>query len=118
MTINEELLHAGFTLRPDDVVRLSESPEMDSFAELIHEAFPSVKAKPMYPGFPKQVMDMDDSEYRLDQMLHYFSTYDMELLTGEPVYHGWLPDVYDLEQIEDDEIRYRAQEIHSGTVGF
>ncbi len=108
LTINEELLHAGFTLKPDDVARLAASPEMDSFAELIREALPAVKAKPMYPDFPKQVMEMKESEFRFHQLVHYFSTYGMEFLTGDPVIHGWLPDVKETEKTKPDETLLKA----------
>lgn len=56
----------------------------------------------MYPGFPKQVMEMDEAKYRFDQLLHYASTYGVEMfinstleLLGDNqriyVSEGWLP---------------------------
>lgn len=47
---------------------------------------------PMYPGFPSQVIDMDEASFRLDQVLHYFSTYGVEMLFGVEVSRGWLPE--------------------------
>jgi hypothetical protein len=46
----------------------------------------------MYPNFPQEVLDMDEAQYRCDQLCHYFSTYGIELLTGREVKKGWLPE--------------------------
>ena len=91
VTANENLRSLGYVLRPDDVVRLAVSPSLDGFYQAVKELVPDVKAKPIYPGFPKQVMEMDAAVFRLHQMIHYFSTYGVELLTGEKVQKGWLP---------------------------
>ena len=58
VTANENLRSLGYVLRPDDVVRLAVSPSLDGFYQAVKELVPDVKAKPIYPGFPKQVMEM------------------------------------------------------------
>ena len=50
----------------------------------------------MYPGFPAQVLEMSEDDFRLDQIRHYASTYGVELISaalGTPVEvgEGWLP---------------------------
>ena len=92
MTVNENLASLGFTLRPDDIVRLSVSESLYGFFAQIKALVPDVKAQPMYPGFPQQVMEISEAEFRMHQMLHYFSTYGIESLTGMPVSRGWLPE--------------------------
>ena len=36
----------------------------------------------MYPGFPTQVLEMDEADFRLDQARHYASTYGVELISA------------------------------------
>ena len=82
VTANENLMSLGYTLRPDDIARLSVSASLRGFFEHMKALVPDVKAEPMYPGFPQQVMEMDEAEFRMHQMLHYFTTYGVEFLTG------------------------------------
>ena len=93
MTVNEELRNLGYTLRPADILRLAGSPSLIGFADHFRSLLPSVDAAPMYPDFPKQVMEMDEAEFRMHQMIHYFSTYGLEDLFGTEIRRGWLPDV-------------------------
>ncbi len=92
ITLNENLQSLGYTLRPDDIVRLSASPSLQGFWEHVRALVPDVTAEPMYPGFPQEVMDMSEAEFRMHQMIHYFSTYGLEQLTGKKVGKGWLPE--------------------------
>ena len=92
VTVNENLQSLGFTLRPADILRLAASPSLEGFYEAVKALVPDVKDKPMYPGFPQQVMEMDEAEFRLHQMIHYFTTYGLESLLGKEVSKGWLPD--------------------------
>ena len=92
LTLNENLRSLGFALRPDDIVRLAASPSLFTFFEEIEALVPSVEADPMYPGFPQQVMEMSEAEFRMHQMIHYFSTYGLESLLGQQVRRGWLPE--------------------------
>ena len=92
LTVNENLASIGYTLRPDDIARLSVSESMYGFFEQLKALTPDVTAEPMYPGFPQQVLEMSEAEFRMHQMLHYFSTYGIECLTGKSVSKGWLPE--------------------------
>lgn len=92
VTLNENLRSMGYVLKPDDLLRLAASPSLEGFFEAFRALVPEVTAKPMYPGFPQQVMEMSEAEFRLHQMMHYFSTYDVELLLGKEVKRGWLPE--------------------------
>ena len=100
MTVNEELLAVGYTLSPRDVITLAKSEDMDGFAARIREYAGSVDAKPMYPDFPNQVMNMDECVFRFHQLLHYLSTYGVEEITGISVTRGWLPEVQDTEKTQ------------------
>jgi hypothetical protein len=102
ITMNQEIHSLGYTLTPAGIVMLAKSDEVNNFFNLIKDAIGDVKAKPMYPNFPTQVMDMDEATFRFHQLMHYFSTYGAELFTGQPVSKGWLPEVEDTDKIKDD----------------
>lgn len=102
MTINEELRQFGYTLTPDGIRMLANSSHREAFLDRIKEMNGSVDAKPMYPDFPNQVMNMNEATFRLHQMIHYFSTYGIEWLTGEDVDKGWVPNVESTEKTEKD----------------
>ena len=91
VTMNENLQALGYTLSPMDIAEIAVSPSLDGFYDKVKGMMDAVKAAPMYPGFPEQVMEMDEAVFRFHQMVHYFSTYGMELLFGVEVKHGWLP---------------------------
>ena len=93
VTVNEELRNLGYTLAPGDLLLLAGSPSLFSFAEHFRSLLPDVTAPPMYPDFPLQVMEMEEAEFRLHQLAHYFSTYGLEKFFGVEVKRGWLPDV-------------------------
>lgn len=92
VTVNENLQSLGYTLKPEELLKLSVSPSLYAFYEDVKKLVPDVLAEPMYPGFPQQVMEMSEAEFRMHQMMHYFSTYGLELLFGAEVKRGWLPD--------------------------
>lgn len=102
VTVNENLRSLGFVLRPADILRLAVSPSLYTFYQDVKELVPDVKAQPMYPGFPQQVLEMSEAEFRFHQAMHYFSTYNMELLTGCEVSRGWLPDYDGPERTQRD----------------
>ena len=91
VTLNENLKALGYMLAPTDIVALSVSPSLDGFYSKVVGMMDEVKAQPMYPGFPEQVMEMDEAIFRFHQLVHYFSTYGMEQLFGVSVKRGWLP---------------------------
>ena len=109
VTVNEELRNLGYTLRPADLLLLAKSPSLNSFAQHFRSLLPSVDAPPMYPDFPEQVMKMDEAEFRMHQMIHYFSTYDLEALFGVEVSRGWLPDVASTPESESDDSLFAAK---------
>lgn len=104
ITCNQELNTYGYTLKPEGIIFLAQC-DTQGMATLLSEfkdIVGDVKAKPMYPNFPTQVMEMDEATFRFHQVCHYFSTYGMEWLTGLGVSRGWLPDVEDTEKTKKD----------------
>lgn len=91
VTMNENLQSLGYVLAPPDLAAIAVSPSLDGFYDEIRGMLDVIKAEPMYPGFPKQVMEMDEAVFRFHQLVHYFSTYGMEQLFGVTVQKGWLP---------------------------
>lgn len=105
LTFNENIKDLGYTFDPQSIVNLARVAEQSDLSNLynkIKNMIGSVDAKPMYPDFPKQVMEIDEAEFRFHQMIHYFSTYGVEFLCGVKVSKGWLPDVKDTKKTEDD----------------
>lgn len=104
MTFNTEINNLGYTLKPNAIIKLAKtSPEvMNTALKYFKDAIGDVKAKPMYPNFPTQVMKMDEAVLRFHQMLHYFSTYGVEEIYKTKVSVGWLPNVDDTEKTESD----------------
>ena len=101
-TLNENLISLGYTLTPDDLMRLVQSPERDIFYQMLKDSMGEIKAQPMYPDFPKQVMAMDEAQFRFHQLVHYFSTYGLEDLFGIKITRGWLPDMPQTKKTEAD----------------
>ena len=108
ITLNENLKALGYTVRAKDIITLA-TRNIDGFFEEFKKCIDEVKAKPMYPDFPKQVMEIDEAEFRLHQMCHYFTTYGIESLTGQAVRRGWLPDMNDTEKTVDDKTLLEAK---------
>ena len=95
VTLNENLKAYGFVMDPQvlrKVIKNMNPEQMKKMQDDIAEYAGKVKADPMYPNFPQEVLDMDEAQYRCDQLCHYFSTYGIELLTGREVKKGWLPE--------------------------
>lgn len=111
ITVNEELINLGYTLSAKDIITLARCGELYEFVSRFKDALGDVKAKPMYPNFPTQVMDMDVATFRFHQVMHYFSTYGAELFFGLNVSEGWLPNVEDTPKINDDNTLLKAKTI-------
>ena len=111
MTVNEELLQLGYTLSPRDIVRLSKTLGVDFFVQRVKGYIGDVKAKPMYPDFPSQVMALDEAVFRFHQLVHYMSTYGIEEFTGAKVTRGWLPEMQDTEKTVSDKTLLSAKVI-------
>lgn len=111
MTANEELVALGLTLSPADIVRLAGSDSLDGFVAGVRDSLGDVKAKPMYPDFPSQVMEMSEAVFRFHQMMHYLSTYGIEDVTGAKVIRGWLPDMTETEKSKPDDTLLKAKTV-------
>ena len=107
LTFNENIKGLGYTFDPQSIVdlvrlaNLANQSDLSNLYDKIKNMIGSVDAKPMYPDFPNQVMEMDEAEFRFHQLVHYFSTYGIESY-GIKVSKGWLPDVKDTKKTEDD----------------
>ena len=89
---------------------------IDPLADL-KRLVPDVKAAPMYPDFPQQVMEMSEAQFRYEQQLHYFSTYGVEYIAGlmgldVTVGEGWMPDVEATPKTEEDETLVAPKVLH------
>ena len=104
VTANENLKSLGYTLTVKDIVALATSDSVIEIFERVKKFTGQVKASPMYPNFPKQVLEMDEAVYRFHQMAHYFSTYGLEELFGGEVKNGWLPQTDEAEKTETDKM--------------
>ena len=103
VTVNENLMSLGYALHAADLLRLAASPSLDGFYASIEALVDQVKAQPMYPDFPRQVMELSEAQFRLHQAMHYFSTYGLEELFGVKVSRGWLPDVKSTPKTRSDD---------------
>lgn len=104
LTFNENIKGLGYTFDPQSIINLAkvaEKSDLSTLYNIIKNMIGSVDAKPMYPDFPNQVMEMDEAEFRFHQMIHYLSTYGIEFY-GVKVSKGWLPNVKDTKKTEDD----------------
>lgn len=100
----------GYALLPGDIMLLAgarhalagqlgpeeANVETPNPAADIRVLVPSITVDPMYPGFPREVLEIDEAMYRFHQALHYASTYGIEFvsaLAGMPVTvaRGWMP---------------------------
>jgi hypothetical protein len=110
ITDNENLTSLGYTLKAPDIVTLSKCKNTCIF-DIVNQYIDRVKADPMYPDFPNQVMNISEAEFRFHQLVHYFSTYGMESLFDIETQKGWLPDVTKTEKTEKQEIVLPAKTI-------
>ena len=114
MTANENIRQLGYCLSPKGIVALAKSRELESFYDSFRALIPDVKAEPMYPDFPSQVMEIDEAQFRFHQICHYMSTYGFEAIAemlglDETVKTGWLPAVERTEKTEKDTTLLKAK---------
>lgn len=102
VTANENFKSLGYTLLPADIARLAVSPDLDTVCDYVYDMCDIIDVKPMYPDFPSQVMNIDEAEYRMHQLTHYFTTYGLMNLFGTRIRKGWLPDVEDTDKTVRD----------------
>ena len=114
MTANENIRQLGYCLSPAGIAALAKSQELESFYDSFKALLPDIKAEPMYPDFPSQVMEIDEARFRFHQICHYMSTYGVEAIAemlglDETVQKGWLPDVERTEKTETDTTLLQAK---------
>ena len=61
VTLNENLLSLGYTLNAKDIILLAQSLSLDTFYHSLLSLMDEIPAKPMYPDFPNQVMEIDEA---------------------------------------------------------
>lgn len=91
MTLDANMQSLGYTFTPDSFALLA-CADLKGLSDKLTDYIGHVDAEPMYPGFPDEVMKMDEATFRFHQILHYMSTYGVEFFTGTPVSKGWLPE--------------------------
>lgn len=94
--LDNENLHAlGYTLKQESVFQLAKdykaNPNMEPLYKRVMGLEPAIEVNPMYPGFPQQVLEISELEYRVHQAMHYMSTYGLEHLFNVEVRKGCLP---------------------------
>lgn len=102
MTLSENLHSLGFSLTPQGIGKLAASRSLEDFYGEVRELVPEVKAAPLYPDFPLRVMEISEAQFRFHQLVHYWSTYGLEWLTGSPVSRGWLPNEVSTPKAKSD----------------
>ena len=107
MTVSENLHSLGFSLTPQGIGKLAASRSLEDFYGEVRELVPEVKAAPLYPDFPLRVMEISEAQFRFHQLVHYWSTYGLEWLTGSPVSRGWLPNEVSTPKAKSD-VRLRV----------
>lgn len=92
---NENLKALGYALNYDSIIQLAKdykaNPDIQPLYKRVQSLEPAIEISPMYPGFPLQVLEMSELEYRVHQVLHYMSTYGIESALNVEVQEGWLP---------------------------
>lgn len=114
LTMNMNLsTQYGYMFGPKDLVLIAGNDAAEAVFDVVSGMISEVKAPPMYPDFPSQVMEMDEAQFRFHQMLHYFSTYGIEFLFDTNVQRGWLPgekeDITETEKVREDEHLFEAR---------
>jgi len=87
----------GFTLSPS-IINYMLRVDVYTIKDIYNDVYPKLQEmvgdhvthRPMYPNFPKQVMDASEAELYLNAILHYFSAYVHDITDG--VVPTWLPE--------------------------
>jgi stress response protein SCP2 len=96
VTFLRNIENLGFTFSPN-VINTLKSTSTDMINDIYNRIVPilkemkgdNVKHKPMYPNFPKQVINASDAELYLNALLHYFTSGIHDLTEG--VVPVWVP---------------------------
>lgn len=103
----ENMEALGFTLSQASLIKLgadyASSYNIKPLYRRIMDFEEEIEVDPMYPNFPTQVLKMEEREYRINQFIHYLSTYGREQITGVPVEKGFLPEYEKEERLGKDE---------------
>ena len=102
MTIQKEMDKIGYSLSPDNIIKIAGLKCIDTFFKDFRANLRYVSVEPMYPDFPSQVISMSEAQYRFNQILHYMSTYGIEEMSGAAVSKGWLPESVETKKDKDD----------------
>ena len=108
--VDQENVRAlGYNLKNESVAKLAadyeSNPNMTPLYKYIQEYTPEIKASPMYPNFPAQVKNMSELEFRVNQFLHYASTYGIESVFGIEVKTGFSPKTEEIiVRLEDEQL--------------
>jgi stress response protein SCP2 len=115
-TFNLNIQALGYTLSPDAIkgfLRLGEASAVLLFDEILtalKEAKGVKNYRPMYPNFPKQVIEASDAELYINAICHYFSFLVVDI-TGNPD-NIWLPKyVKDKREPLDEKVELRVVDL-------
>lgn len=113
-TFNRNLNGIGFTMAPDLIAALAAADQAE-VVRVCAEALPILKKmvgdhrahRPMYPNFPKQVMEAGDAELYLNAMMHYWGSFLQDTI-GVPM--RFLPEYEKAERepLPDAEVKLRV----------
>ena len=117
LTMNMNLsTQYGYMFGPKDLVLIARNDAAGQIFDMISGMISELKAPPMYPDFPSQVMSIDEAQFRFHQMLHYFSTYGIEYIFDTDVQRGWLPgekeNITGTEKVTEDEHLFDARVLY------
>lgn len=106
---NENLKALGYELTNKGLAKLaldySREPDMTPLYKRVMSMEPEIKASPMYPDFPTQVLEIDELDFRIHQSIHYLTTYGVESVLGFDVIEGWLPEFEEeIDRIKDERV--------------
>ena len=96
-TFLKNIESTGFTFSPEairEIMKFS-TPEIKKFQDdiipVLNEMVGNhVNHRPMYPNFPKQVMEMEEAELYINAIIHYITTYLYRV--SEENFPTWFPE--------------------------
>ena len=75
-SLQAELMNMGYMIDPNLLKHISKERSVELYNAIIpnlKELMGDGSYTPLYNGFPNQVMEMSDTEYFINQIIHYFS---------------------------------------------
>jgi len=112
MSLNAEMMNLGYIMSNDMLSFFSLQLNQNAIAYIAETIIPTLKYikgadvnyEPMYPNFPKQVMEASELELFINAILHYFTHGEWK-----PNYHK-LPRKYEFENVKFKEINIISQD--------